>query len=99
MPRVDRQSDVDVVRLGSGVPLRLCLHAGQRRHRASRHATPIERLRLGRRERILAIGENDEHVAGMRVGVEMTVDRDLLQIRARQLVRDGMKVVLEPREG
>ena len=33
----------------------------------------------------------------MRVGVEVPVDRDLLEVRARQLVGDGMKIVLEAR--
>ena len=42
--------------------------------------------------------ENDEDVAWMRIGVKVAVDRDLLQIRARELLGERAEVVLESRE-
>ena len=92
-----RELDVDVGRLRRGVALRVVLDARQRRDRRPLHVATVDRLHFRRRRRIRRVGEDDEHVPGMRIGVEVPVDRDLLEVRARQLVGDGVKIVLEAR--
>ena len=76
----------------------LDLHAGERRRRRTRHAAAVDRLGLRRRHRIFGVGKNDEYVAGVRVGVEMPINRDLLQVRSRQLFGDRMEVMLDARQ-
>ncbi len=67
-----------------------------------RHAEVDERdadLRLAVAGRALVHRrEEDEDVPRVRVGVEVPVDRDLLEVGARELVHHRLEVVLQPRE-
>ena len=68
--------------------MRVILDARERGDRGPLYLTSIQRFHFGRRRRIHRVRQHDENVSRMRVGVKVSVDRDLFQIRARQLDSD-----------
>ena len=66
---------------GCGFSLGDLLELRNRRHRLARLGTTLVRRDVGRRPRILLGVQDEEDVSGMWIGVEVTVDRDLLEVR------------------
>ena len=87
------QGHVDGCR--SGFILRL-----DQRGRARTHYLPaIINRQFGGSARIVAPRKDDEHVSGMRIGVEVSAVGDLLEVRLRELFRQLAEFVLDPAMG